>query len=88
MPCKRCQERHIRRNIEAVARDRWGQKAKFKIYVDVSDGNPDDYDACLQHDPPIDGQLFFPKTNNVFTAETKIEALEALLSALKKTELR
>lgn len=77
--------RDLRRQVEAVARGRFGQHFPLRVYLDTSDGDPDAFDACIQWTKKPSGKadwLLFP-ADAVITRPTQEEALRALLRALQ-----
>lgn len=88
MSSKRAQKRNLLRNIDEATRKRFGRHASFRIWSDVSDSDPDEWDACLHHvKRPANAQhdMMFPATGRAFTARTEIAALEELLKAIEGT---
>lgn len=83
---ERAEERALLRDIEAAARARFGKHAKFRVYIDTSDGDEDDFSACLHYERrPADAKtdIMFPSGDRVFTTRKKLDALRQLLTALK-----
>lgn len=86
MLSERAQERQLRRDITAAATKRFGTNRPFRIYCDTSDGDPEEFDACLQHvkQPPGGASWAFFPLESVITEKTVLSALRGLLAAIQK----
>ncbi len=82
----RAKLRDLRHQVEAAARERFGQNFPLRVYADTSDGDPRNFDACVQYTvkPPekLDWLLF--PVDHVITASTEEGALQGLLRALER----
>lgn len=77
-------------HIVAAAHARFGARARFDVWVDTSDGDPDEFDACLRRVPLRSGpdNALFPRDGGVFTATSKASALLQLLDAINDRSVR
>lgn len=83
---ERAEERDLLRKIDAVARERFGKHAKFRVYIDTADGDEDDYCSCLHYEkrpPNVNSDIMFPSDGGPFVAREKLDALRQLLTALE-----
>lgn len=83
---ERAEERGLLRDIDTAARRRFGQHAKFRIYIDTADGDEDDYCSCLHYEkrpPNVETDIMFPSDGGPFVAREKLDALRQLLKALE-----
>lgn len=87
MASPRAKTRELVRDIEDATRKRFGKHVSFKIYCDTSDGDENEFDACLHHvRVPAEAKsaMMFPHNDKSITAKTKHEALQGLLDAIRK----
>ena len=77
--------RDLRRRVEAAARERFGQHRRLRLYLDTSDGDPRNFDACIQYEHKPAGSpdwLLYPP-EGVITEPTQEAALRKLLLAIQ-----
>lgn len=85
---KRAEERGLLRDIDTAARKRFGQHAKFRIYIDSADGDEDDWCSCIHYvrlPPNVRSYIMFPSDGVPFVTREKLDALRQLLTALEGT---
>lgn len=75
------------KEVTAAGHKRFGAHMAFRVYLDTSDADPEDFDACLQYikrPSGVDTYVMFPSDGHGVTARDKVTALRVLLAAIEK----
>lgn len=83
MPSERAEIRRLMKEVTAAGHKRFGAHVNFRVYVDISDADPEDFDACLQYvkrPPGVDTDVMFGEV----TEPDKVTALRVLLASIEK----